>query len=450
MAIAILLILLVVGTIIFHFASPWWFTEIASNWSFLDTTVEITFWVTGIVFIILNTFLIWVVIRYRHHEGQRAHYEPESKKLEFWLTALTTVGVIAMLAPGLWVWGEIVTVPEDAIEVEALGRQWNWSFRFPGEDGTMGRTDIALIDADNPFGVDPEDPAGLDDVLATDPIVHLPIDQPVKFLLRSTDVLHNFTVPQFRVKMDLVPGMVTYEWLTPIRVGTFDILCEELCGIGHFTMRGKVTVDEQADFDNWLDSQPTFADTLAQPEPDPDAGRAAYAVCSACHGANGEGNQAMNAPKLAGQQDWYLKRQLANYKNGVRGTHEDDVFGQQMAPMVATLASEAALANVIAYIGTLPDSPAPQTVSGNTENGEKIYANCQACHGSDGQGIWALKAPRLAGASDWYMATQIRNYQQGVRGAHALDVDGKQMALMAKIMKDAEAVNDVIAYINTL
>jgi cytochrome c oxidase subunit 2 len=450
MAVAILLIVLVVGTVIFHFASPWWFTEIASNWGFLDTTVDITFWVTGIVYILLNGFLIWVVIKYRHREGQRAHYEPESHKLEWWLTAITTVGVIAMLAPGLWVWSDIVTVPEDAAEVEVLGRQWNWSYRFPGEDGTLGRTDISYMNADNPFGMDPNDPAGQDDVLAADAILHLPKDQPVKMLLRSTDVLHNFTVPQFRVKMDLVPGMVTYQWLTPIRTGTFDILCEELCGIAHYTMRGKVVVDEVADFEQWLATQPTFAETEARPDGDPVAGQAAYAVCSACHGANGEGNQAMNAPKLAGQQGWYLEKQLNNYKTGLRGAHEDDVYGRQMAPMAATLVDQAAIDNVIAYIESLPNDPAPQTISGNPDKGAKIYANCKVCHGENGEGIWALKAPRVAGASDWYMANQLGNYQSGIRGAHPADLYGKQMSFMAKIMKDEEAVNDVLAYINTL
>ena len=353
MAIAILLIILTVGTIIFHFASPWWFTEIASNWGMLDTTIMVTFWVTGIVYIVVNAFLIWVVIKYRHHEGQKAHYEPESHKLEWWLTVVTSVGVIAMLAPGLFVWGDVVTVPEDAAEVEILGRQWNWSYRFPGADGRLGKADIEMVSSDNPFGLDPDDPDGQDDILASDPILHLPIDQPVKMLLRSTDVLHNFTVPQFRVKMDLVPGMVTYQWLTPTRTGTFDILCEELCGIAHYTMRGKVTVDEQADFDQWLASQPTLAESLARAEGDAGAGQVAYAVCSACHGADGEGNQALNAPRLAGQQSWYLKRQLTNYKSGRRGTHEEDVFGRQMAPMAATLVDAATIENVVAFIGTL-------------------------------------------------------------------------------------------------
>ncbi len=450
MAIAIILVLLTLGTVIFHFASPWWFTEIASNWGNIDDTVNLTFWVTGIVYVLLNGFLAWSVVRYRHRKGQQAHHDPENKKLEWWLIGITTVGVVAMLAPGLFAWKDVVTVPADASEVEVLGQQWNWSFRYPGDDGAMGRSGVEFVSVANPFGVDPDDPAGQDDVLVSEPILHLPIDKPVKLLLRSLDVLHNFTVPQFRLKMDLVPGMVTYFWLTPTRTGRFDILCEELCGIGHFTMRAKVIVDEQAAFDQWFDAQPTFAEILARPEADAQAGQASFAVCASCHGAQGEGNQALNAPKLSGQTDWYLRRQLANYKNGLRGTHEDDTWGRQMAPMAAMLVDDAAINNVVAYIGTLPDNPVTHTISGDVDRGEKIFVNCKACHGERGQGIWSIRAPRIARSNDWYVATQLNNYQRGIRGAHPHDMYGKQMGLMAKIMRDDEAVNDVIAYINTL
>ncbi len=250
--------------------------------------------------------------------------------------------------------------------------------------------------------------------------------------------------------MDLVPGLVSYMWLTPTRTGTFEILCEELCGIAHFTMRGKVVVDEAEDFSTWLDGQPTFAESAAQAAGDVAAGQAGYAVCASCHGAQGEGNQALNAPKLAGQQDWYLKRQLMNYKNGVRGAGADDVLGQQMASMAATLPDERAVDNVVAYIGTFPDQPVPATVSGDVERGRELYVNCQVCHGEEGQGLWALRAPRIAGGSDWYMARQLENYRSGLRGAHRYDLDGAQMALMAGMLKDEHAISDVLAYLNTL
>jgi len=449
MPIAVVLILLVVGSVVFHFMSPWYFTPLASNWGLIDTTMDITFIVTGIVFVAVNFFMAYCIIRFRHKKGQKADYDPENTKLETWLSIVTTIGVAAMLAPGLVVWGQFVTVPEDAIEVEAVGQQWHWSYRYPGNDGLLGNVDVRHISQANPFGVDPEDPTGQDDILVANPVMHLPIDQPVKTLLRSKDVLHDFAVPQFRVKMDLVPGMVTYVWFTPTVIGEYDLLCEELCGIAHFAMRGRVIVDTQEDFDTWLMAQPTFAETMARPAADPVAGQAAYAICAACHGPDGQGMQALNAPKLTGQEPWYLRRQIQYFKNGVRGTAEGDIFGATMAPMMVTVPDDQAIDNIVAYIQTLPSAPAPHTVTGDAEAGADLYANCAACHGADGRGIWALNAPGLAGMTDLYLVRQLQNFQDEIRGAHRGDAYGHQMNLFADILDD-DAVNDMAAYINTL
>lgn len=450
MVIAVAVIVLVVGSVLFHFLSPWYLTELASNWGTVDTTILITFWVTGFVFVAINLFMAYAVIRYRYNRNRRSEYEPENKTLEWWLIGLTTVGVAAMLAPGLFVWAEIVNVPEDAHEVEVIGQQWHWSYRFPGADGEFGAVDARLVSDDNPFGMNPDDPRGRDDVLVASPHLHLPVDRPVKLLLRSKDVLHNFTVAQFRLKMDLVPGMVTYFWLTPTRTGAFDVLCEELCGIGHHIMRGRVVVQEQDEFDDWLAAQSTHADLLALQAGDSEAGRAQYAVCAACHGAEGEGNPILNAPKLAGQEAWYMRRQLRYYQEGVRGAHPEDLYGQQMAPMAAVLGSPEAVENVIAYIGTLPDRSAELTVSGNADRGRRIYRTCGACHGWEGQGIAAINAPRQAGMNDWYLVTQLNNFKQGIRGAHPQDLYGQQMVEMAKTLVNEQHVRDVVAYINTL
>jgi cytochrome c oxidase subunit 2 len=450
MAIAIVLILLVIGSLVFHLLSPWWFTPLASNWGMIDTTVDITFWVTGVVFVAVNLFLAYCVVRFRHRAGQKADYDPENTRLEWSLTIVTSIGVAAMLAPGLFVWAKFVQVPDDAATVEAVGQQWAWSYRFPGRDGVFGTTSARLMTSENPFGVNPDDPKGQDDVLIDNHELHLPLDKPIHVLLRSKDVLHNFTVPQFRVKMDLVPGLVTSVWLTPTRVGRFDILCEELCGLAHFAMRGAVIVEPQQSFDTWLATQPTFAQTVAHGPGDAAAGQASYQVCAACHGADGQGNAVLHAPKLAGQEGWYLKRQLQNYKHGVRGAHEEDIWGRQMAPMAATLVDEATLNNVIAYIRSLPDTPAPSTIAGDVDRGQEIYTTCSTCHGAQGQGVWSVNAPRQAGMNDWYMVQQLQNFRRNIRGGHPQDGFGKQMAEMAKILATDQAINDVVAYINTL
>ena len=264
MGVAIALALVAVGTVLFHFMSPWWWTPIASNWGYIDDTIIITFWVTGTVFVAIVLFMAYCVLRFRHREGRQAAYEPENKKLEWWLTILTTVGVAVMLAPGLFVWNQFVTVPEEAMEIEVVGQQWQWSFRFPGNDGVLGTSDARNISDDNSFGLTPDDADGQDDVLIEDSELHLPLDRPIKVLLRSIDVLHDFYVPQFRAKMDMVPGAVTFFWFIPTRTGTFDILCFELCGVGHHTMRGLVVVEEEGDFEAWLQEQPTFAESLAE------------------------------------------------------------------------------------------------------------------------------------------------------------------------------------------
>jgi cytochrome c oxidase subunit II len=264
MAVAFILVLVAVGSVLFHFLSPWWWTPIASNWGYIDNTIIITFWISGIVFSAVVLFMAYCVFRFRHQEGRRASYEPENKRLEWWLSIVTGVGVAAMLTPGLFVWNRFITVPEGASEVEAVGQQWQWSYRLPGKDGKLGTSDTRAVSADNPLGLNPNDPDGQDDVvIEAGGELHLPIGKPVKVLLRSIDVLHDFYVPEFRAKMDLVPGMVSYVWFIPTRTGEFDVLCAELCGAAHANMRSKVVVDREGEYRAWLQMQKTFAEHSA-------------------------------------------------------------------------------------------------------------------------------------------------------------------------------------------
>ena len=259
MAVVLALVLVAVGSVVFHLLSPWWWTPIASNWRYIDETIIVTFWITGVVFVAVVLFMAYCVFRFRHREGRRAAFEPENKKLEWWLTVATAVGVAAMLAPGLFVWSQFVTVPPDATEIEVVAQQWRWSYRLPGNDGKLGTSDIRHIGPDNPLGVNPHDSDGQDDVVLEAEDLHLPIGKPVKVLLRAVDVLHDFYVPEFRAKMDMVPGSVTYFWFTPTRTGTFEALCAELCGTGHALMRGRVVVESEADHAAWLAGLRTFA-----------------------------------------------------------------------------------------------------------------------------------------------------------------------------------------------
>ncbi|TIU77027.1 MAG: cytochrome-c oxidase, partial [Mesorhizobium sp.] len=137
MAVVLVLVLIVVGSVLFHLLSPWWWTPIASNWDYIDNTIIISFWITGIVFAAVVLFMAYCVFRFRHREGNRAAYEPENKRLESWLMIVTALGVTALLVPGLFVWSRFVTVPGDATAIEVVAQQWQWSFRLPSKDGKL-------------------------------------------------------------------------------------------------------------------------------------------------------------------------------------------------------------------------------------------------------------------------------------------------------------------------
>jgi cytochrome c oxidase subunit 2 len=264
MAIALVLVLLAVGSVLFHLLSPWWATPIASNWQYIDNTIAITFWITGIVFTAVVLFMAYCIFRFRHTSGGRqAAYEPENRWLEWTLAIITAIGVAAMLTPGLFVWSQFVTVPKDATQIEVVGQQWQWSFRLPGKDGRLGTSDVRFVSPDNPLGLNPKDPYDQDNIVIVGDDLHLPVGKPVKVLLRSVDVVHDFYVPEFRAKMDLMPGLVTRFWFTPIRTGTFEILCGGFCGVGHPQMRGRVVVDNEADYEAWRQKQQTFAELSA-------------------------------------------------------------------------------------------------------------------------------------------------------------------------------------------
>ena len=253
----------IVGSILFHVFTPWWWTDIASNWGAMDDTIVLTFWIGGGVFIAVCLFMIYCVFKFSYKEGRKVEYKPEDNKLEIILTVVTTLGVAALLAPGLIVWNQYINTPPNAINIEVMARQWGWQYRLPGEDGKLGTSNIVNINDQNPFGINLDDQNGRDDILIQSDELHLKTNRPVKILLRSTDVLHNFYVPQFRAKMDAVPGLVTYYWFEPNKEGDYEVLCAEYCGIGHYGMRAKVVVDNEENYEKWLEQQETFSDFIA-------------------------------------------------------------------------------------------------------------------------------------------------------------------------------------------
>jgi len=175
-------------------------------------------------------------------------------------------------------------------------------------------------------------------------------------------------------------------------------------------------------------------------------------VCTTCHGPQAGGNKALGAPALWQQEPWYLVAQLQKFKSGARGSHPKDTQGAQMKAMVAQLADDAAINDVVAYIKTLPGTAPSATLSGgNAEAGKATFTKvCAACHGPAAKGQLALKAPALAGQADWYMLLQLTKFRAGIRGADPRDLTGAQMKGMAATLPNDQAVTDVVTYIASL
>ena len=195
---------------------------------------------------------------------------------------------------------------------------------------------------------------------------------------------------------------------------------------------------------------PGYAFAIDTPAGDAEAGKALFGACIACHGSNGQGNPTLNSPGIAGQSQSYLVRQLWDFKNGNRGAKPGDTFGAQMRPMAMVLPDGVAIANIAAYIASLPPTTPMTTIEGDAANGEKQYiSKCGACHGGKGWGNEALFTPRLTIIGDTYLVRQVQNFKSGLRGAFENARYGQQMAMMAKTVSDEE-LNDIVAFLNEL
>lgn len=192
---------------------------------------------------------------------------------------------------------------------------------------------------------------------------------------------------------------------------------------------------------------PAAEDTPPEEPPMP-PGQMAYATCGGCHGTQGEGNPALNAPALAGQDAAYTARQLKNYKAGVRGADPNDPYGAQMRGLANVLATDAAIDEVSAYIASLAPA-APKGSEADLSAGQAAYQNCVSCHGQKGEGNPMMNGPRLAGLDAVYLSRQLSNYQSGARGAHPDDAWGASMVPLAKQL-DPETTEALTAYIASL
>jgi cytochrome c oxidase subunit 2 len=180
-------------------------------------------------------------------------------------------------------------------------------------------------------------------------------------------------------------------------------------------------------------------------------GKEVFQTCVPCHNVDGSGNSAVGAPNIAGMKQWYVLAQLQKFRSGARGMQFNDVEGMRMRPMALSLSSDADVEAVARYVETLPPVSHSPALQGDVHAGDnQFHLICSACHGENGQGNQDLKAPRLAGIDDWYLATQLRKFRSGVRGTNPKDIEGRMMRPMARGLADDDAVRNVVAYIDSL
>jgi cytochrome c oxidase subunit 2 len=210
----------------------------------------------AVLFVGWSIFLIYVLVRFRRKRQPAASYRGARGR---WST-ISEMGVAAaelllLAAFSIPAWASRVNPPADnAFIVRVTGQQFNWLIHYPGPDGEFGRLDVSLIAPENPGGLDRGSMHASDDVISINEM-HLPMGKNVVVQLSARDVIHSFGVPAMRVKQDAIPGIMTPVWFTPTLQGRFDIACSQLCGLGHYRMRGVITVEPQQDFDAWLAAQ---------------------------------------------------------------------------------------------------------------------------------------------------------------------------------------------------
>ncbi len=262
----LLLVALLCGTVLSFAAAirRWGPLPLASvQGRMIDHVIGTWLAIAAVFFVAAQFFLALPLLR-GGRRGDQAFIPPALTRMPG-IAAVTTVAVLLVadgmvLAMSEAAWFRLYSAPPaGALQIDVRGRQFTWVFRYPGPDGRLGRTDPRLISPSNPFGRDPADPTGADDIVTVNDL-HLPVGRPATFRISALDVIHGFNIPSFRLKQDAVPGRLVTVWATPDRVGTYEIACAQLCGIGHYTMRGTVTVESPRAFAKWMASQAAARD----------------------------------------------------------------------------------------------------------------------------------------------------------------------------------------------
>lgn len=236
----------------------------------IDQMIGVVHWLMVVLFVGWGIFYVYTLIRFRRTKASQADYKGVkghmSTYLEVGLAIFEAVLIIAFAVP-LWAKRVNAFPPEgDATIVRVVAQQFAWNIHYPGPDGKFGRTDVSLVNEEsNSIGLDRSDPNGKDDIVMNNQL-HLPVDKPVIVYLSSKDVVHSFSLPVMRIKQDAIPGQVIPVWFVPTKIGDYEIACAQLCGLGHYRMRGYLTIQTQEEYDAWLKEQASFLEPTASSE----------------------------------------------------------------------------------------------------------------------------------------------------------------------------------------
>lgn len=247
----------------------------------IDRMLYITIAITGLVFVVTQVLLFWFAYKYQESDKRKAYYFPHNNKLELIWTVIPAISLTVLVGFGIFYWFKITgEAPKGAMQVEVIGSQFKWEYRYPGTDKVLGKKYYKEINSDNPMGQLWDDPANHDDIYISGEALHLVVNKPVKMVIGAKDVIHDVGLVHFRMKMDAVPGTPTTMWFTPTKTTkdmiketgnpkfVYEISCDQMCGQGHTSMRGEIIVETQEEFDIWMASKtPQYAKVKAAAAP---------------------------------------------------------------------------------------------------------------------------------------------------------------------------------------
>ena len=257
LAFAVFLVLMTVVTVYIFMAKIWWFPPAVNDLGHeIDSQFARTLLITGIVFVAAQLGLAYAIFKFRDHGQKAAYFEGNNTMEIVWTLATVVLFVgLGLYARNAWAEVHFMGAEPGAMQIEVTGQQFVWNFRYAGPDGKFGREKPELVSAStgNPLGLDPTDPASKDDIVS--PVIAVPAGREVELIIRSQDVTHSFFVRELRLKQDAVPGMEIHMHFTANDPGEYEIVCAQLCGLGHYRMHSLLTVMSETDFEKWMKDQ---------------------------------------------------------------------------------------------------------------------------------------------------------------------------------------------------